>query len=425
MADYNLGSHSTWYTFCFSHWWSSSSGRYVFPLSVIAGAGCLAGYYTWVDETAYLHAFSPLIRNLPNCNAKTLAPTSLNYATYMAASDACTKNRNCVAFDWQGMQIGELGEHKALKQPQTTFYGSVAPNCEKTIASTPDASKVFRFPIFIKGTGAPTKAEGDVYLDTTTTDYYFFDTDTRTWLKQGAFAHDGFTSQNSIDWGTIIPTPSTQGVPGSIYVYYAVSDPVYFHVYVKNPDGWKKYETPLKGPGLIPDAPANLNVTGFTTIKRKKWLLYLGGSLLVVGILGSIVSFSAKKHSSPSPSPPPKKQPVLLPRFKLPQRKVSPNPFDEDYVAPVQVNQEPRRRSPLRFDMPQRASPNPFDEDYVAPIQQRRRSPLRFDMPQRASPNPFDEDYVAPVQVNQEPRRRSPLQFDMPQRASPNPFDDQ
>jgi hypothetical protein len=68
-------------------------------------------------------------------------------------------------------------------------------------------------------------------------------------------------------------------------------------VYVKNPDGWKLYTPPLKGPGLIADVPENINVSGFTTIKRKKWLLYFSGALLTVGILGLVVSISQKNSS--------------------------------------------------------------------------------------------------------------------------------
>lgn len=300
-------------------------GRYLFPLSILAGAGCLAAYYSWVEESVYSHAFSTLIRNLPNCNAQPLATTSNAYSNSSAAAQACTANRNCVAFDWQGAVIDPSGNHISFNPPQTTFYGSVGPGCEQAIVGSPDHSKVFRNPIFVKGSGPPTKAVGDVYLNILTAEYYFFDESTRSWNKQGSFAHSDFTSRNSINWGTVPPTPATQGVAGSIYVYYSSNDPIYFHVYVKNPDGWKLYPTPLRGPGLLPDAPANINVTGFTTIKHRNWLLYLGGALLVVGILGSVVAFASKKPGNreykelPSPSP--------LPR---PSRPRSTNPFDED-----------------------------------------------------------------------------------------------
>lgn len=295
-------------------------GRYLFPLSILAGAGCLTAYYTWVDESVYSHAFSTLIRNLPNCNAQPLATTSTSFPNSTAAAQACANNRSCVAFDWQGVVIDGQGNHISFNPPQTTFYSSVALGCEQAIKNSPDHSKVFRSPIFVKGNGPPTKAEGDVYLDVTTADYYFFDQTSRQWSKQGSFAHSDFTSRNSINWGTVPPTATTQGIAGSIYVYYSVSDPIYFHVYVKNPDAWKLYTPPLKGPGLIPDTPANINVTGFTTITHKNWLLYLGGALLVVGVLGSVVAFASSKKpniaaSRPSPSP------VV---------RRSTNPFDED-----------------------------------------------------------------------------------------------
>lgn len=271
-------------------------GRFLFPLSIVAGAGCLVAYYNWVDETVYSHAFSPLIRNLPNCNAQALATTSTSYPNSSAAAQACANNKNCAAFDWQGAVIDAQGNHISFSPPQTTFYGSVGPGCEQAIKSSPDHSKVFRNPIFIKGSGPPTKSVGDVYLDSATANYYFFDQETRIWVKQGSFAHSDFTSRNTVNWGTVLPTPATQGIAGSIYVHYAPSDPIYFHVYVKNPDGWKLYTPPLKGPGLIPDAPANINVTGFTTIAHRQWLLYLGGALIVVGVLGSVVAFVKKPN---------------------------------------------------------------------------------------------------------------------------------
>lgn len=272
-------------------------GKYLFPLSIITGAGCLVAYYTWVDESVYSHAFSSLIRNLPNCNAKPLFATSNAYLNSSSAAQACANNKNCVAFDWQGAIIDRDGNHRSFKPPQSTFYSSIGFGCEQAITSSPDHSKILRNPVFVKGNEPPTKIDGDAYLDVTTANYYFFDQETRAWIKQGSFAHSDFTNRNSINWGTILPSSTTQGIAGSIYVYYDLNNPIYFHVYVKNPDGWKLFTPPLKGPGLIPDAPDNINVSGFTTIKHKQWLLYMGGALLVVGILGSIASFASSKSS--------------------------------------------------------------------------------------------------------------------------------
>lgn len=270
-------------------------GKFLFPTSIVAGVGCLVLYYTWIDESIYSHAFSPLIRNIANCNAKPLAATSNAYSNSTAAAEACKQNKYCAAFDWQGAVIDNLGNHTSFSPPQTTFYSSIGPGCEKAVTSSPDHSKLFRNPVFIKGSGLPTKFEGDVYLDISTADYYFFNQDTSTWIKQGSFAHNDFTSRNSINWGTVIPTTNTQGVPGSIYVYYAASNPLYFHIYVKNPDAWKLYTPPLKGPGLIPNTPANINVSGFTTIKHKVWLLQFGAALIIIGLLGTAISISKKK----------------------------------------------------------------------------------------------------------------------------------
>lgn len=271
-------------------------GRYLFPLSIVAGAGCLAAYYSWTDETVYSHAFSPLIRYMTNCNAQPLYVSSNAYPNSSAAAQACANNKKCAAFDWQGAVVDADGTHHSFKPPQTTFYSSIGPGCEQAVTSSPDHSNVFRNPVFIKGSGPPIKILGDVYLNVTNADYYFFDQETRIWVKQGSFAHSDFTSRNAINWGTIKPTSTTQAVAGSIYVYYDPMNPIYFYVYVKNPDAWKLYTPLLKGPGLIPDVPANINVSGFTTMKYKQWLLYMGGALLVVGILGSAASFSSRRR---------------------------------------------------------------------------------------------------------------------------------
>ncbi|AHL67565.1 lipid membrane protein [Chloriridovirus anopheles1] len=277
-------------------------GRYLFPLSILAGAGCLTLYFNWVDETVFSHAFSPLIRFMTGCDYQPLSATVTSFPTASMAAAACAANKSCAAFDWQGASIDAAGNHTSFSPPQTTFYSRVSQSCENAIKTSPDHSKVFRIPVFVKGNGPPTKPKGDVYLDLGTANYYFFDFNIGQWVKQGSFAHSDFTSRNTVNWGTIAPTPTTQGVPGSVYVLYSATNPIYFHVYVKNPDAWKLYTPPLKGPGLIPDTPININVSGFTAIAYKQWLLYLGAALLIVGVLGSVVSFSSSKSRNESPS---------------------------------------------------------------------------------------------------------------------------
>jgi hypothetical protein len=274
----------------------SVAGRYIFPLSLIAGAACLTLYSTWVTDSVYSHAFSPLISRYPDCGGVPLYQTTTSYPTSSSAAEACSKDEKCAAFDWIGSSLDYLGRHTPLTPPQTIFYKSVGASCETSITGKVDSTKMFRYPIFVKGTGSPAKIEGDVYLDLASTDYYFFNHPRKTWEKQGAFAHQDFTSRNGIDWGTVVPSKTTPGIAGSIYVFYDGTTPTYFKVFVKNPDGWRGYEPPLKGPGMIPDSPAEFNVSGFVTVKRKKWLLYLGAALITVGILGSIAAFKSKRR---------------------------------------------------------------------------------------------------------------------------------
>lgn len=275
--------------------------RSVWLVAVVAGAACLTAYYARVEESVCSHAFSGLIKNLPNCNAS-LISNSNAYSNSTAAAQACASNTNCVAFDWQGSAIDRSGNSSPLKTPQSFFYSSISSGCEKAVTSFHDNSKILRVPVFTKGFGSPINAEGDAYLDVATACYYFFDQETKIWVKQGSFvpksrAEDPITTRpevtdalkarsfKSIDWGS---TLTAGGVVGSIYVRYDLENPIYFYVYVRKPNGWKRRHKLIKGPGLIPNAPDNINVTGFTTLKRKRWLLNMGGALLLVGILGSL-----------------------------------------------------------------------------------------------------------------------------------------
>lgn len=275
------------------------AGRYLFPMSVVAGVGCLVAYNSWVDETIYSHAFSKLLRTYPNmCNSTVLA-SSTDYSDSESASRACAANKNCKAFDWMGITSNPnpLGRPILLDKPQTVFYSKVGENCESEISQSSDNIPVLRKAVFVKGVGPPTKIGADAYLDTSSTKYYFFDWQKKIWTLQGSFAHSDFASRNSIDWGGVRPLANVQAIAGSLYVYFNPENPARFYVYVKNPDGWKVYPTPIKGPGMIADVPKNINVTGFTTLRRKKWLMYAGASLAVVGVLGSAVAFS--RPSSP------------------------------------------------------------------------------------------------------------------------------
>lgn len=133
MANYHLNCYCIGYSIHISDWRCCGRGRYLFPLSIVAGAGALVAYFTWVEESVYSHAFSPLIRNLANCNAQPLTTTVTSIATSGAAAQACANNRNCVAFDWQGAVIDPQGNHISFNPPQTTFYSSVSSGCEQVI----------------------------------------------------------------------------------------------------------------------------------------------------------------------------------------------------------------------------------------------------------------------------------------------------
>ncbi|ABF82036.1 hypothetical protein MIV006R [Invertebrate iridescent virus 3] len=275
------------------------AGRWMFPISILAGAGCLVVWSSQANTTMADHAFSRFVRNTSDCLGTALGPVLQTLPNSNAAAQSCLSNADCVAFDWQGTVVDDKGTNKVLTPPQTTFYNKVSSICEQAVKSNPDTTRLVRLPIFAKGVGSPqSKASppADVYLDTATTNYYFFDPPTNMWVKQGTFAHAEWSAaKNQIDWGTITPTVSTPGTPGNIYVYYGSDNPIYFYVYVKTADSWSLYTPTLRGPGLVTDTPATINVSGFKVNQRRQWLLYLGVALIIVGIFGSILAFNSRR----------------------------------------------------------------------------------------------------------------------------------
>ena len=271
--------------------------KFLYPVCIIAGAGCMVAWNQWVNDEIVSHAFSTLIESQADCNGIVLNEKIFGIKTSNIAGEKCAEISECVAFDWKGTTVLDDYSHAPISEPETIFYKKVEKKCEENIHNIPDRTNVFRRPIFSKDDKPPTtSSSSDVHLDTSNTDYYFRDQETKLWNKHGSFAHEEFTNQNKIDWGTTKPNESTQERPGNIYVYYDKNNPIYFYLYVKKPDKWELYTPNLRGPGMIPNAPEKINVTGFKKkTKRKQWLLVLGGSLLVVGLLGSLSSLKSKK----------------------------------------------------------------------------------------------------------------------------------
>ncbi len=272
--------------------------KFIFPIILIVGIVFLVLYYVRGKQVMREVGFSTFIKDTPICAAATLerAPPEV-YANTVEASNACKVDDSCQAFDWQGIEIAQNGTYTVMGDPVTRFYSGVSDKCSAAIKS--DNAKVLRDPNFLQGDLDPntdpilaTSKKGDVYLNTTNGIWY---QKVIQWQPRGTLTTHSF---NRIAWGYINPTvPRTNGpynVPmidtpaaDDVYVYANQHNPAYLYLFRYDAaNGWVQGQK-IKGPGLVPDTPAVINSSGFKTIERTTWMLYVGIAGIVIGALGS------------------------------------------------------------------------------------------------------------------------------------------
>jgi hypothetical protein len=278
--------------------------KYIFPVFVIVGAVLLAVYFLKTTTDIQLTGYSSLINKTPVCMFKPAEqkPQS-SYKTQDDASNACLSNNDCQAFDWVAGEVQKDGSLKPYPVPQTFFYSNVSGTCQKSIK--PDAVNILYTPQMFYGAGSPTTVQiqnpnnGDVFLDTLTTDWYQLDSGV--WKLKNTFTH----SFNKSSWGTLTPD-LIQGVSeNDVYIYTNAHNPSVYTLYRADAQLKWKSEQQFPGPGLIPDATAlpYTNTSGFKVVERNQIWLYGGIAFLAVGIIGTAFVFLQLKSSSPIPEP--------------------------------------------------------------------------------------------------------------------------
>lgn len=270
--------------------------KFLFPIILIIGIVFIVLYTTKIKYQMTSVGFSTLISTDVNCNGIS-EQTSTDYASANAVSDACEQDIKCNAFDWQGLIINPNdGTTSDVSPPKTTLYSAVSHSPCAGVMNTPDKTKILRVPGFSSGPNDPDpKAvvlDGNMYLNTTTSQYYQKNDDQAVWELKGVFVKN-FSSSNTISWGSIAPKSGiTSGTTGDVYVYYDSSDPVYFVVYTLTDSTNKTWTSnQISGPNMIPTIPKNVNYSGFKIGTKTQWYLYVGIGLMVLGVFGTIFAF--------------------------------------------------------------------------------------------------------------------------------------
>ena len=265
----------------------------------LAGIVMVIVYYATKKETIPIKAYSKFIENTPGCLPVPIHPTVLHdYESVAAAGDYCMKSADCAAFDWKGLNVSDTGSFAFVKPPETKFYKSVESNCRSIIQD--DNVNMLRTPVVYFGPGNPPDTlanliRGDVWINTLTSIWYQLTTN---WTPNDALVSNTFSKLTVQAQAPIGGKQS--GIDGEYVVVYTQSDPSSFGIY--NYDGNDKWiaNPTVRGPGLFSFSPEINNASGVKETSGKIWLLYGGGALGVVGLLGTLVSivYGNKRNTS-------------------------------------------------------------------------------------------------------------------------------
>ena len=259
----------------------------IFPVLLVAGLVMLLVGYFWTRDEMRLTGYSSLIKNTESCQPVSIDQNVGSFATAIEASSACEQNKACTAFDWQGLN---------QPLPITMFYSSVNPSCSSQLQ--PDNTPVYKVPALAEQEGDPVDPDsyqiGDYMLNKKTGQIYILTdvNNTKKWYLRGIITSTPFTS---ITWSYTDPRslpPPT--VENQIYGYVNENQPTILYVFRSTSQGDWVQEKQMQGPGIIATAPPVVNTSGFKTQQRKNGLLWAGGLALLVGIVGTIVTYQKK-----------------------------------------------------------------------------------------------------------------------------------
>lgn len=262
--------------------------KYIFPVVLIAGIVMIGVYIYSTKYAMNFTTFSSLIANSPTC-----APTLLSeepVETAQIAADNCLSNDKCVAVDFKKYNVDDSGAYKSLETPIARYYSIVSCSTVK-----PDGGSLVRAPVLFFGVGTPSNiyraVPGDVYVNTTTSNWYQLDS-TKVWRLKYMLIQEEIigiiVSGKRPEEYNRIRVQETMQIPTNYFYIY--SDPTsmsYWHIYKYDGTRWIE-QLKKPGPGMFTVVPPDSNTTSFKNKERKQWLLYGGISAIVLGIVGTV-----------------------------------------------------------------------------------------------------------------------------------------
>lgn len=214
------------------------------------------------------------------------------------AAILCENTEGCVAFDWMNWN----GTNE-LPTPVTKLYMSVNERCVEHVsgAADPDIRNFMQPRQFISDRGSPPEdltththtdntssdtiiSPGTVYINSVDTSYYIYERNG--WERQPGRLIEQFQEGQSFSIGLGLPLESNMSD-----WYVDVENPVKTTAYKKTTSGsWEGQEAPALGYNIDLYFPPN--TSGFAYTQKASWMLIVGITLLVLGVLCMIIYFS-------------------------------------------------------------------------------------------------------------------------------------
>jgi Lipid membrane protein of large eukaryotic DNA viruses len=272
--------------------------KYTFPLMIIVGL-CMIGWYlmtTKADMT--LTSFSDFINNSDSCKPLTSSTPVDDIATAEDAGTQCMSDGTCKAFDFK--------TNKETTVKTTTFYTDISTGCSigsnnKNLLSNIQLSDGAGLPTSkIPSSNLQDMVPYDLYVDTTTTKWYQMN-DNRIWEENPKLIDEKEPDAVvKVSGAANINRITIPDGDNAYLIYLNPTDLSFWQIYKKTLNKWEaqprfKKEGPKNR--KVARIPSVFNVSGIKTVYRKQWLLYLGISLTLVGVVGTVYNNTSKTRS--------------------------------------------------------------------------------------------------------------------------------
>lgn len=296
--------------------------KFIFPLVLIAAITFIVLYFVKTKSGFKVVPYSSPIDGIDSrCNSELL--TVKTGMTVEDAFDECKNNEECKAVYWEKyihkapQDVSPNGKNYQAEATSTAkFFKNVSSNCANNIHHN-----LFNTtqPADFTTTKPASPEDRDAYVDDTTKLWYQYNAHSKSWNQMAVLGDekDIFlryttppgTPDHEIEHltpeeDTESPQPtrveSVEYVPGNVWIYYNKRNPTILKIYkyITNDEGenvWK-FQVKMTGPGYK-NVGGN-NMSGFKTEERQTWMLYVGVLAIIIGILGTGITFYLDRKKS-------------------------------------------------------------------------------------------------------------------------------